>query len=98
MRFPGLLSLRIAVAVLTKDSSQNGASVPIPARWKGKDRVLVVDPSHLLDLVKSNSVDTCSVHLGEDTRARKSVLLLKDEATGLRGLIPQLGVSGGYFG
>jgi DNA polymerase III sliding clamp (beta) subunit (PCNA family) len=78
-----------SVAVASRDKDGNSSTEIIPSSWMGKDRVLVVNHKYLTALVRGISSDECHFLLGEDTKSRKSVLLLKDEERGFNGVIPQ---------
>jgi DNA polymerase III sliding clamp (beta) subunit (PCNA family) len=78
-----------SVTVSAKDMAGNKALETIPAQWSAKDRVLIVNCGLLTQLLNASSEDECTLYLGEDTKSRKSVLLLKDP-TGVVSLIPQM--------
>lgn len=78
-----------SVAVASRDKDGNSSTEIIPSSWMGKDRILVVNHKYLTALVRGISSDECHFMLGEDTKSRKSVLLLKDEERGFNGVIPQ---------
>jgi DNA polymerase III sliding clamp (beta) subunit (PCNA family) len=78
-----------SIAVASRDKDGNSSTEIIPSSWMGKDRVLVVNHKYLTALVRGISSDECHFMLGEDTKSRKSVLLLKDEERGFNGVIPQ---------
>lgn len=78
-----------SVSVAAKDKDGNSSLEVIPSNWMGKDRVLVVNHKYLIALVRGISSEDCSFFLGEDTKSRKSVILLKDEEKEFYGLIPQ---------
>lgn len=77
------------VTVTAKDRNFNASSDTIPAVWKGKSRTLVISSIRLMDMLKSFKEDTVSFHLGEDTRARKSLVMIKVES-GAVGVLPQM--------
>lgn len=80
------------LTVTSRDKNLNVSYDTIAAEWVGKNRTLVVNSSHLLELLKSCSDETCAFYLGEDTRSRKSLVLLKSES-GAVGLLPQMSTS-----
>lgn len=83
----GLAISASSITVTSKDKNGNGASDTIPASWPSKDRLLIVNYTYLLQLLNSSSRDDCELLLGEDTKSRKSVLLLKED--NYIGLFPQ---------
>lgn len=85
----GLALSPSSVTVSAKDMAGNKALETIPAQWSSKDRILVVNCSLLIQLLSASSEDECTLYLGDDTKSRKSVLLLKD-STGIVSLIPQM--------
>lgn len=80
------------MTVTSRDKNLNASYDTIAAEWVGKNRTLVVNSSHLLELLKSCVDETCTFYLGEDTRSRKSLVLLKAES-GAVGLLPQMSTS-----
>lgn len=82
------LSLKSAV-ISSRDMDGNGSSEVIPSNWTGKDRTLVVSHKYLETLVRSSSSSECRFYLGDDTRSRKSVILMRDDEKGVYGVIPQ---------
>lgn len=85
----GLAVSASSVTVSAKDMAGNKALDTIPAQWTAKDRILVVNCSLLTQLLNASSQEECTLYLGEDSKSRKSVLLLKDP-TGVISLIPQM--------
>jgi len=83
----GLAISPTSITVTSKDKNGNGASDTIPASWPSKDRLLIVNYNYLLQLLQSASTDECEFLLGEDTKSRKSVILLKEDS--YIGLFPQ---------
>jgi DNA polymerase III sliding clamp (beta) subunit (PCNA family) len=84
----GLFISSMSLTVSSRDTNGNGSSEVVPANWSGKDRMLVVSHKYLTQLIQSSKSDTCELFLGEDTKSRKSVILMKEER--LLGVIPQL--------
>jgi DNA polymerase III sliding clamp (beta) subunit (PCNA family) len=78
-----------SMTVASRDKNGNSSVEIIPSSWMGKDRTLVVNHRYLTALLRGISSDECRFMLGEDTKSRKSVLLLKDEERGFNGVIPQ---------
>lgn len=80
------------LTVTSKDKNLNASYDTVSAEWVGKNRILVVNSGHLIELLKSYPDDTCSFFLGDDTRSRKSLVLLKSES-GAVSLLPQMSTS-----
>lgn len=78
-----------SVIVASRDKDGNSSSEVIASNWMGKDRILVVNHKYLAALVRGVSSEECHFLLGEDTKSRKSIILLKDEERGFNGTIPQ---------
>lgn len=85
----GLAIAPKSITVSSKDMTGNGASETIPAEWPSKDRILVVNYNLMMQLINNIESDDCVLYLGEDSKSRKSVILLKDES-GIISLIPQM--------
>lgn len=85
----GLSLTAKSATVAAKDLDGNSSFEVVPSSWMGKDRMLVVNHKYLMALLRGISSDECHFFLGEDTKSRKSVLLLKDEGSEFYGLIPQ---------
>jgi DNA polymerase-3 subunit beta len=86
----GLVLSAKSITVTSRDINGNGGTETIPSSWMGKDRTLIVNHKYLTTLLRSVDSPECKFFLGEDTRSRKSVLLLVDEDKGITGLVPQL--------
>lgn len=78
-----------SLVVSARDTEGNSSSEVIPSSWIGKDRLLTVNHKYLASLLKGLDSDNSTFFLGEDSKSRKSVLLLKDEESGFYGIIPQ---------
>lgn len=78
-----------SMAVITKGIN-NSASATINCQWSGKKTVLVVNCFHLAEMLKAYNQKECQFRLGEDTKLRKSPILLKDNDTLAIAVIPQL--------
>lgn len=68
-----------SLTVTSKDSKGNGASDTIPANWPSKDRLLIVNCTFLTQLVTNSKDSLCHIYLGEDTKSRKTVILVKED-------------------
>lgn len=69
-----------SMRIVAKDIN-NSASAVIPCKWVGKSRNVVVNFHHLAEMLKAYPNPECKFLLGEDTKSRKSPILLKDDAT-----------------
>lgn len=94
----GLALYEKSVTVLARDSDGNTSSEVIPSSWTGKDRTVAINHKYLTALLRGVSCSECHFFLGEDSKSRKSVLLMKDEEAGVVGLLPQFSSSIRLFG
>lgn len=78
-----------SLTVASRDKDGNSSSEIIPSSWIGKDRILTVNHKYLTSLLRGLDSTNSLFYLGEDTKSRKSVLLLKEEEKGFYGIIPQ---------
>lgn len=78
------------LTVAAKDADGNTAQQSIDAAWAGPPRTLVVNHAFLTDLVKANAVTTCVFRLGDDTKTKKTPILLTDDTTGSVGVVQQM--------
>lgn len=78
------------LTVTTKDKTGNYASETIEAGWAGPTRTLVVNHHFLTDLVNATKSGTCVFRLGDDTRTRRSAVLLRDDEHGGLGVMQQM--------
>jgi DNA polymerase III sliding clamp (beta) subunit (PCNA family) len=85
----GLSLSEKSITVTARDVDGNTGSETIPSTWAGKDRLLIVNHKYLTSLIRGVQGENCHFFLGEDTKSRKSVVLLKDEEKQIYGLIPQ---------
>lgn len=85
----GLALCEKSVTVLARDADGNTSSDVIPSSWTGKDRNVAVNHKYLTGMLRGVDCAECHFFLGEDTKSRKSVLLMKDEEAGVVGLLPQ---------
>lgn len=87
------IALRLSpdrVTVAARDKYGNEASEPIHADWSGPERSIVVNHAFLTDMINSYEPKDCLFALGEDTKTRKTPVLLKDPHTGTVGLVQQM--------
>lgn len=85
----GLSLYEKSVTVSTRDSDGNTSSEVVPSSWTGKDRVVIVNHKYLTSMIRGVNCAECHFFLGEDSKSRKSVLLMKDQEAGVVGLLPQ---------
>lgn len=78
------------VTVAGRDMYGNWATEAVQAGWEGPDRTLVVNHGYLVDAVTHHTGDWCGFVLGDDTRTRKSPLLLRDTDTGGAAVVQQM--------
>lgn len=72
------LSLNPGILTITaRDRWGNTASEDIPVTWKGKARTVVVNHIYLTDMINAHPDPTCDFRLGDDTKTRRSPLLLR---------------------
>ena len=86
------------MTVLARDTDGNTSAEVVPSSWTGKDRNVAVNHKYLTAMLRGVSCDVCHFFLGEDSKSRKSVLLMKDEEAGVVGLLPQFSSSIRLFG
>lgn len=79
-----------SVTVAAKDANGNSSSETIPSTWMGKDRIVAINYKYLTTIVRGAGKEESHFFLGDDTKSRKSLLLMKDEEAGIYGVIPQL--------
>jgi len=78
------------MTVLARDQVGNCAEEIVDISWEGPDRDLVLHHQYLLDLLEAHPSPSCRFLLGKDAGKRKSMLLLADEAAGVRGILKQM--------
>lgn len=77
------------LTVISRDADRNSAEAPVAAKWSGGDRMVVVNHLFLTDMLAVWPDATCRFKLGTDGK-KKSLILLRDDTTGLTGIISQL--------
>lgn len=70
------------LTVSTQDRYGNTAGESIDVIWSGGPRTLVVHHGFLTDMINTYGEDTCCFRIGDDTKTRRSPLMLRDETTG----------------
>lgn len=76
--------------VSTMDKFGNTAADTLAVDWDGADRTLVVNHKHLSDMLLAHGEDSCSFWLGDDTKTRRSPLMLRNSPTGKVGVVQQM--------
>lgn len=77
------------LTVSAKDKFYNDASETIDAQWSGPARTLVVNHVFLTDLIGKHTGATLHFFLGDDTKTRKSPVMLRED-TDTVGVIQQM--------
>lgn len=85
----GIIVSREGAEIFSKDGD-NKATCTIECDWPNKKRLIVVNHVQLTELLSVYEEDMCRFLLGEDSRQRKSPLLLKSEEHGTIGFLSQL--------
>lgn len=67
--------------VVSRDKFGNRAEEVISAVWDHASRKVAVNHQYLLDMLAMHTGTSCTFYLGEDTKSRKSPLMLKDADT-----------------
>lgn len=70
-----------ACRVVSRDKWGNQASETLPASWQSGTRSVAVNAQYLLDMLGMSKSTSCQFFLGEDSKSKKSPLMLKDEGT-----------------
>lgn len=70
------------LTVSTRDKYGNTAAEQVPAQWSGGPRVLVVHHGFLTEMITTYGEETCAFRLGDDTKTRRSPLMLRHVPTG----------------
>ncbi len=76
-RAVGFIIDESTMKIVVKDG--NSASTTIACTWQGKPRTLVVNYTHLAEMLRSYGPDECRFLLGEDSKTYKPPVLLKEE-------------------
>ncbi len=78
------------LTVTTRDKWGNTAGETIDCTWTGPERTLVLNHKFLTDMIATYGDTTCSFALGDDTKTRRSPVMLRSEATGSVGVCQQM--------
>lgn len=81
---------RDLVTVAARDKYRNAATEPVHACWDGPERTLVLNHAYLVDALTHHAGEECAFALGDDTRTRKTPLLLRDADTGGIAVLQQM--------
>lgn len=85
----GLLLENNRVEVFTRDGDER-ASTTVDCLWKSKKRLVVVNHVQLKELMDAHGEKECKFFLGDDTKMRKSTLVLKSSDNSSIGFVSQL--------
>lgn len=78
------------LTVLARDKDGNAAEDAISAGWDGPERLVVVNHQFLSDMLAVYPSAVCRFWLGPEKGKRRSVLMLRDDETGMMGIIYQM--------
>ncbi len=78
------------LTITAKDKFGNTAGETIDCHWRGAERTLVVNHKFLTDMIATYGDITCEFRLGEDSRTRRSPLMLRHPTTGSTGVVHQM--------
>lgn len=77
------------ITVTANDKFGNEANETIEATWSGKPRTIMVNHRYLVDMINTYGDATCTFKLGDDTKTRRTPILLRS-ATGNVGCLQQM--------
>lgn len=77
------------ITISAKDKFNNTASEVIDAVWSGTERTVTVNHRYLTDMINIYGDETCSFKLGDDTKTRRTPILLR-AASGSVGCLQQM--------
>lgn len=72
------------------DKMNNTCTEEIDAGWDSPPRRVVVNHGFLLDMLSMADVKTCHIFFGPETKTRRSPVLLRDDDSGMVGIINQM--------
>lgn len=78
-----------ALTITAKDKFSNDASETIDATWSGQARSIMVNHRYLSDMINTYGDANCTFRLGDDTRTRRTPILLQS-AAGNVGVLQQM--------
>jgi len=76
--------------VAARDKFKNTASETIDAVFSGNSRTVMVNHRYLTDMINTYGDTTCRFKLGDDTKTRRTPLLLRHPTTGSVGVVNQM--------
>jgi DNA polymerase-3 subunit beta len=76
--------------VVSKDKFGNSSEETLLASWQSGDRSIAVNHVFLSEMLAMYDGQSCKFLLGEDTKSRKSAVLLIDDESGTTGIINQM--------
>lgn len=80
---------RTELTVTAKDKYGNTASETVYATFTGNPRTIVVNHNYLVDMINNYGDVTCNFRIGDDSKTRRSPLLLRS-AAGSIGVVQQM--------
>ena len=78
------------LTVIARDKYGNRAQEGVAASWDGPDRLVVVSHQFLAEMLAACPAQVCVFWLGGEAGKKRSVLMVKDEETGMVGIIYQM--------
>lgn len=78
------------LTVSSRDRHGNASNETVEASWDGEERSVVVNHSFLIDMLAMHGGESCNFLLGEDTKSRKSPVVLRDDDAQTIGIIYQM--------
>lgn len=79
------------LVISSRDKEGSGASETLDVSWSASERKLAFNHQQLLQMLEMHDASTCHFWLGVDVKkTRPSPILLKDEETGLIGVLNQV--------
>ncbi len=79
-----------ALTVSARDKYGNEAVETIEVEWHGPERTIVVNHVFLADVIATHPGQTLTFHIGDDTKTKKSPVMLRDEQAGTVGVVHQM--------
>jgi DNA polymerase III sliding clamp (beta) subunit (PCNA family) len=89
----GLLLAEGQITVFARDKYGNRAAQVTEATWEGPERTLVVNHQFLAEMLGVHPSGECLFRLGKDKGKQRSPVLLRDEDSGVTGIINQMAAS-----
>jgi DNA polymerase-3 subunit beta len=78
------------LTVTAKDKFGNAASQTIFCSFDGTTRTVVLNHKYLLDMIATYGETTCNFKIGDDTKTRRSPVLLRHPTTAQTGVVQQM--------